>query len=190
MTTMQSFNGLAGACCKVFGFTAAVALMTLFAVPAKAEGRGHAAVLNQIECLALAIYFEARGEPEAGQRAVAHVVMNRVDDADFPNSVCDVVQDGGQEVLHRCQFSWWCDGNSTEPRDVAAWERSMVMARTVYWNYSDDPTLGALWFHANYVDPSWNQVFTRGPKIGMHIFYTRPGDDTPASGSPQLAQTP
>ena len=70
---------------------------------------------NDVHCLALNIYFEARGEPEKGQHAVGHVVMNRVAHSRYPNSVCGVVHQGGEQRLHRCQFSWWCDGQSDKP---------------------------------------------------------------------------
>lgn len=140
---------------------------------AQSTGPAYANVDNEIECLALNIYFEARGEPESGKLAVAHVVMNRVLDPRFPKSVCEVVQQGGDWRLHKCQFSWWCDGRSDRPKDLAAWESSKKMARLVYWGASEDPTLGALWYHADYVTPHWRDAFARGPKIGRHIFYRR-----------------
>ncbi len=128
-------------------------------------------LFEEIHCLALNIYFEARGEEMKGQHAVAHVVMNRVKDARFPQTVCDVVRQGGAATLHRCQFSWWCDGLSDRPRNLALWKVTQAIARSVYWGYSSDPTRGALWYHADYVMPHWGRVFKRGPKIGRHIFY-------------------
>ncbi|HEY5597982.1 MAG TPA: cell wall hydrolase [Kiloniellales bacterium] len=127
-------------------------------------------VPQDVECLALTIYFEARGESDTGQLAVAHVVMNRVADPLFPAAVCNVVQQGGKLALG-CQFTWWCDELSDVPTDRRAWERSQALARRVYWNYSKDPTAGALWYHADYVTPYWRRGFTQGPKIGRHIFY-------------------
>ncbi|MGH6946648.1 MAG: cell wall hydrolase [Kiloniellales bacterium] len=126
---------------------------------------------REIECLALNIYFEARGESKDGRIAVGHVVMNRVADRRFPSSVCEVVQQGGEDALHRCQFSWWCDGRSDRPTDVAAWDASKALARKIYWGLSEDPTGGALWYHADYVKPYWRKVFAQGPTIGHHIFY-------------------
>jgi hypothetical protein len=126
---------------------------------------------DELHCLALNIYFEARSEPSKGQRAVAHVVMNRVADRRFPDTVCKVVRQGGERIRHRCQFSWWCDGRSDRPRNLGIWERARAMAQDVYWGRSQDPTEGALWYHADYVMPSWGRVFERGPKIGRHIFY-------------------
>ena len=126
---------------------------------------------EELHCLALNIYFEARNEPREGQFAVAHVVMNRVADKRFPDTACKVIRQGGERVRHRCQFSWWCDGLSDRPRNRRVWERAQVMAQDVYWGRSEDPTQGALWYHADYVMPYWGRVFERGPKIGRHIFY-------------------
>ena len=64
---------------------------------------------DEISCLALNIYFEARNEPNEGKLAVSHVVMNRVMSSRFPGTVCKVIQQGGEIRRYRCQFSWWCD---------------------------------------------------------------------------------
>jgi hypothetical protein len=126
---------------------------------------------NSLDCLSLNIYHEARGEPQDGQLAVAKVVMNRVSDPRFPNDVCGVVTDGGTREPGRCQFSWWCDGKSDKPRDAAAWRDSRSLAKDVLAGKFDDPTGGALWYHADYVQPNWRMDITKGPKIGRHIFY-------------------
>ncbi len=126
---------------------------------------------RELKCLALNIYFEARSEPEAGKFAVGHVVMNRVAHKRFPKSICRVIRQGGQVRRHRCQFSWWCDGKTDRPRDAAAWDNSKRIAKMVYTGISEDPTDGALWYHADYVKPNWRHDFQRGPKIGRHVFY-------------------
>ena len=126
---------------------------------------------DEVNCLALNIYFEARGEPENGQRAVGHVVMNRVAHARYPNSVCEVVHQGGEKQLHRCQFSWWCDGRSDKPLDQGAWVKARQLARRIYLGDLKDTTDGALWYHATYVTPYWSQALRQGDKIGQHIFY-------------------
>jgi len=128
-------------------------------------------VAQEIQCLALNIYFEARGEPRVGQRAVGHVVLNRVADKRFPGNVCDVVRQGGDSRRFRCQFSWWCDGRSDDPEDQRAWDRSKAMANLVYWGFSDDPTYGALWYHVSGKRPIWRHALLRGPEIGSHVFY-------------------
>ncbi len=128
---------------------------------------------GEIRCLALNIYFEARSESERGKLAVGHVVMNRVVSARFPDTVCDVVRQGGELRRHQCQFSWWCDGRSDKPINRHEWRKSAALALAVYWGRTDDPTAGALWYHADYVNPSWRTGFARGPKIGRHVFYSR-----------------
>jgi len=126
---------------------------------------------QELRCLALSIYFEARGESEAGQHAVGHVVMNRVSNSRFPDSVCNVVHQGGEKPYYRCQFSWWCDGRSDKPVNKTSWNISVKIAREIYSGKSIDPTGGALWYHAEYVSPYWHSKFKQGPKIGQHIFY-------------------
>ena len=126
---------------------------------------------QSLDCLALNIYHEARGESLDGQVAVAQVVMNRVGDDEFPGQVCEVVRQGGEQQLRRCQFSWWCDGRSDKPRDARSWRKVQAVAHQVYWGFSPDPTAGALWYHADSVSPSWGHVFNRGPQIGQHVFY-------------------
>ena len=135
-------------------------------------------VSEALECLALTIYFEARGEPLEGKLAVGHVVMNRALHPDFPQNVCKVVRQGGAK-RYRCQFTWWCDGRSDRPREAEAWEQSKALARQVFWETTADPTGGALWYHADYVRPAWQDKLSPGPKIGRHIFY-RHGDDARA----------
>ena len=140
-----------------------------------ASSRTKEAVNGQFEkevyCLALNIYFEARSEPEMGQRAVGHVVMNRVAHSGYPSSVCEVVQQGGEQQLHRCQFSWWCDGRSDKPENKKVWARSLRLARMIYLGILEDTTEGALWYHATYVTPYWSKILLRGERIGQHIFY-------------------
>ncbi len=128
-------------------------------------------ITSELYCMALNIYHEARGESDQGKRAVGHVVMNRVTDRRFPTSVCRVVRQGGERRRNRCQFSWWCDGRSDRPRNRTAWNSSLQIAQEIIVGLSSDPTGGALWYHADYVRPYWRKAFTRGPKIGQHIFY-------------------
>ena len=92
----------------------------------------------------------------------------------FPDTVCRVIKQGGERVRHRCQFSWWCDGLSDRPANRRLWAESQAVAEKVFWGRSEDPTNGALWYHANYVSPYWRRAFERGPQIGLHIFYQEP----------------
>lgn len=129
------------------------------------------ALSNELRCLALNIYFEARSESAQGQYAVGHVVMNRVAHQRFPNTICAVVKQGGEKRLNRCQFSWWCDGRSDKPINRKAWLISMARAFEVYLGQVQDPTYGALWYHADYVNPKWSKTLTMVTKIGQHLFY-------------------
>lgn len=133
---------------------------------------------EDLHCLALNIYHEARSEPLTGQLAVAQVTLNRVASDSFPESVCKVVKQGGQK-RNRCQFSWWCDGKSDQPNEEKAWRKSLDLGRRVLADQSHDPTNGALYYHATYVSPKWSRSFQRTAQIGRHLFY-RPA---PASQS-------
>lgn len=134
---------------------------------------------RQHKCLALNIYHEAKGESELGQRAVAYVTMNRVQDPAYPDDVCSVVQQGikrnGIPVQHKCQFSWYCDGKSDIPTDSEAYAEAEFVAAVVLNNYgmSFDPTLGATMYHADYVKPSWRKSFEKTTEIENHIFYRK-----------------
>lgn len=153
----------------------AALLSWLLLAPAAEAGMSDSDIRGEIQCLALNIYFEARSEPIAGKVAVGHVVMNRVAAERYPDKVCEVVKQGGEKPRHKCQFSWYCDGRSDRPANRKAWKESMVLARVIYWGYSDDPTNGALWYHADYVRPVWRRALERGPKIGRHVFYAALG---------------
>ena len=137
---------------------------------------------QEIGCLALTIYHEARGESERGKLAVGHVVMNRTRSVLFPASVCDVVRQGGQR-FHRCQFSWWCDGRGDRPKDKAALRESLWLAEEIYYGYTRDPTAGALWYHATAVKPSWSKSLGPGKRIDHQVFYRGELDRTVRIGA-------
>lgn len=118
--------------------------------------------------MALNMYHEARGEGRRGMLAVGWVVLNRMADAAYPNSVAEVVYQG-------CQFSWVCDGRSDKPRDGRAWHGALRLARQLLTAPRGDPTHGALWYHADYVRrPNLGEPVTRVARIGAHLFYARP----------------
>lgn len=176
---------------------AGLALAGVAAIGISSGARAQTDLNEELQCLALNIYFEARSEPESGRRAVGHVVMNRVASPRYPNTVCDVVRQGG-ERLNRCQFSWWCDGLSDVPRQLRAWSKSVDLAYEIYVGISQDPTAGALWYHADYVNPIWGKILKRNRKIGLHIFYAenenakvswaRPNEIDPGKKQNQVAQ--
>lgn len=139
-------------------------------VPARAEPEAIFADISDEErhCLALNVYFEARGESALGQEFVGWVTLNRVQDHRFPNTVCGVVwQDQ--------QFSWTHDGKSDRPRDAEAWATAQAIAASVIESYGVelDPTEGSLYFHADYVNPYWADDFNRVVRVDNHIFYNR-----------------
>ena len=130
-------------------------------------------------CMALNIYHEAKNQSMLGQIAVGQVVMNRVEDTRFPDNVCDVVTEAvtykgtDKPVLHKCQFSWYCDGQKDEPKYHSEewWNAqeyaSIVLSGTVVL----DVTEGATHYHATYVRPAWAKTKTRTTRIDRHIFY-------------------
>jgi spore germination cell wall hydrolase CwlJ-like protein len=124
------------------------------------------------QCLAKAIYHEARGEGLPGQFAVAEVILNRVDSPLYPRSVCGVV---GQAGNGGCQFSFMCDGRSDAIADRAAWDVSARIAAVMLAGAPRTLTEGATHFHTTAVRPGWARVFPRTALIGAHLFYRQPG---------------
>jgi len=118
---------------------------------------------RQLECLARNIYYEARGEPIAGQYAVAEVTMNRKASPFYPKSVCEV-------VYQREAFSWTSMRNLESP-DGEAWAQAQKIAEDVYYQRRAATMPGVLHFHATYVQPDWSYERRRVAKIGKHIFY-------------------
>ncbi|NIZ61485.1 hydrolase [Sedimentitalea sp. CY04] len=123
------------------------------------------------ECLAQALYFEARGETVKGQFAVAEVIMNRVKSAQFPNSVCAVVKQGTGR-LHQCQFSYTCDGHAETISEHQAHVRVSKVARAVLDGISEELTDGATYYHTTAVRPRWSRTFKKTAQIGVHLFYS------------------
>lgn len=128
-------------------------------------------------CMALNIYYEARGSSFADQVAVADVVLNRVDDTRYPDTVCDVVKQGekhasGQMKRNRCQFSWYCDGKADNPKDQDSWIGAQHTAwKILKWGEFRGITEGATHYHAHYVNPGWARDLTLVGTIGVHKFY-------------------
>jgi len=134
-------------------------------------------------CLALNTYHEAKNQSLVGQVATAQVVMNRVADDRYPNTVCEVVKQGPTRpswenpekeypIRHRCQFSWYCDGKPDVPKNEKAWRKAQDVAFLVLYNKINlDVTEGATHYHATYVRPAWARTKTRTTRIEKHIFY-------------------
>ena len=146
---------------------------------------------NSAICLAKNMYYEARNQGTAGVLAVTAVVFNRVNDPRFPNTICEVVHQGPTReswktrktldkfdaifypIKNRCQFSWYCDGLSDEPKDEETYQRFVNYA--VGWLDGSLPFLditdGALFYHADYVTPGWAKTKQKTVEIQDHIFY-------------------
>jgi spore germination cell wall hydrolase CwlJ-like protein len=137
---------------------------------------------QEIECLARNMYFEARGEGQAGIDAVAFVTINRVRSQRYPNTVCEVVYQArldrnGNPIRHKCQFSWYCDGRPDVVNENT-FERLYRRAEFVYINYylndaMKDTTRGSTHYHARRVNPHWSRHrnYQQVAHIGEHVFY-------------------
>jgi N-acetylmuramoyl-L-alanine amidase len=118
----------------------------------------------QHECLAVAVYFEAKGESLEGQLAVAEVVLNRAGSGRFPSTVCGVVR-------QRAQFSFVRGGRFPPiPRASAAWRKAVAIAHIARQELAEGAAPRALFFHARYVSPGWRKL-TRVATVGNHVFY-------------------
>ena len=126
---------------------------------------------RQMRCLAEAIYFESRSEPEEGQAAVAQVVLNRVRSGIYPTTVCGVVyQDRNRPFA--CQFTFACEGKSLRIEEPGPWAVATRIAEAVVSGANYNPKVGvAVNYHANYVSPFWVGYLKRVDRIGAHIFY-------------------
>jgi hypothetical protein len=132
---------------------------------------------SETDCLAQAIYHEARGESEAGQYAVANVIVNRALSGKFPSTLCGVIYQNASKGYHRCQFTFACDGRDDAPGERAAWSRSKSIASTVYAEFAtgqkmDSLPRSVLYYHTRSSNPSWSNVYTQVAQIGSHLFYS------------------
>ena len=152
------------------------------------------AKLKEVECLAKNMYYEARNQGTAGKLAVTNVVLNRLKDKRFPNTICGVVKQGPTReswktkkdknlpdeeriyypIRHKCQFSWYCDGASDEPKNEEKYQEAYLLSLTIVDKkfHLIDITDGALFYHADYVRPAWARTKHRTTEIGDHNFYT------------------
>ncbi|MBM2713196.1 cell wall hydrolase [Mesorhizobium caraganae] len=122
-------------------------------------------------CLANGIYFEARGESVRGQAAVAQVILNRVRNPAYPNSICGVVYQN-DNWLNRCQFSFACDGRKKRIESPANYKVAQDVAMAVTAGKIFIPEVGSsTHYYANYVHPGWARTMQKMTKIGLHIFY-------------------
>jgi len=132
---------------------------------------------RDLECLTQAVYYEARGEGAAGQRAVAQVVLNRVRHPAFPKSVCGVVFQGAAQRTG-CQFSFTCDGSMRRRPEAGAWNRARAVAARALAGHVMSEVGTATHFHTTAVSPGWSGALLRVGQVGTHVFYKfggRPG---------------
>lgn len=157
---------------------ALLAATGLAAAPAMAADDPTADPTTPRECLAMALYHEARGEPIEGQVAVGNVILNRVDSSYHPDTVCDVVYKNAHRK-NACQFSFACDGLSDRPKEGGAWEKKLAIAEALLScddECRESKRIGgglesSTHYHATYVSPSWASKLERKGKVGNHVFY-------------------
>lgn len=123
-----------------------------------------------LRCLTQGVYYEAALESTEGQEAVAQVILNRVRDPNYPNTVCGVVFEGAERVTG-CQFSFTCDGALAQPPVGWAWNRARVVAERALSGYVATKVGTATHYHADYVHPWWSPTLAKITQIGAHIFY-------------------
>lgn len=136
-------------------------------------------IKDEIECLAKNIYFETHARSLVDSMSVSDVVINRVEDERYPNTVCEVVYQGarhsnGAMKRNLCMFSWYCDGKSDNPKNKKAWKQSVIYATDFFLNESyRGITEGSTHYHASYVNPYWarSKDMTKIARMGIHIFY-------------------
>jgi spore germination cell wall hydrolase CwlJ-like protein len=125
---------------------------------------------KELRCLTDNVYYEAGNQPVEGKLAVAFVTLNRVYSNGFPSSICGVVYQ--RKNFSTCQFSWVCHKPSRF--EAKQHDRAELIAKAVlegYHGHLKDPSKGALFFHAHYVDPRWRHRLIKTAQIADHIFY-------------------
>ncbi len=128
----------------------------------------------EVTCMTQALYYEARGEGQNGQEAVAEVILQRVRSGGHPDTICGVVREPRQ-------FSFLTDGSTKREIDADAWQSAKELAtRIVRGELVTSLTRRALFYHQVDVQPAWASEMVRTVKIGNHIFYRPPSHATQA----------
>lgn len=138
-------------------------------------------------CLSQAIYYEARGETQRGQVAVAEVIMNRVRSSAYPNTICEVVYQGSTRSTG-CQFTFTCDGSLRDRPRGRAWDRAQRVATAMMMGYHRPITQNATHYHTHAVNPVWNSGLVETTNIGSHVFYRFPNRAERATYQEALAK--
>jgi len=124
---------------------------------------------SEQSCMARTLYFEARTQGREGMVAVGWVILNRMHDKEFPDTVCGVVKQGKQRP--GCQFSIWCDGKPETPKNDDDWALAQTVATQMLSNPPADPTSGAMYYHTVDRVPAWAAEHTGTARIGRHVYY-------------------
>ncbi|QEA39554.1 cell wall hydrolase [Pistricoccus aurantiacus] len=130
---------------------------------------GKAPLDNAITCMARSLYWETKGQNAATMEAVANVMMNRLSSDEFPDTICEVVKQGGEQGA--CQFSWWCDGRADEVKEEDSYLIVKEVTRKALNQQLEDRTDGALFFHQRSISPRWASAFLRTAEVGKLLFY-------------------
>ena len=133
-------------------------------------------MISPLLCVAMGVYFEARGEQQiAGQIAITEVIENRVQDSRFPDDHCSVVFDAkrwaGHPIKSQCQFTFYCDGKPETVRDHQSWRTALLIASKALNGEFVPVTHGATHYHSKSADPYWSHHGQLTQAIGGHLFY-------------------
>lgn len=130
-----------------------------------------AQLLAEHRCLSEVMYYEARGEGQEGQKAVAEVVFHRMNHGNYGHSICAVVYEGAGKP--GCQFTFTCNGQLALPKSAEDWHETQVLAARILTGEVKlaDTTGDAIFYHATSVQPGWDNTLQRTVQIGNHIFY-------------------
>jgi len=138
-------------------------------------------MISTLTCMAVAIYFEARGEPIDGQMLVAETIINRVKDERWPNDACEV-------IAQPYQFSFYADGRSNLPRDMKAYTTAVLVAQDAL--NGEHMNTGTLYYHKLDVQPVWRHALQPIGVVGDHIFYAHTSDCRLPTCSPRPVPRP
>ena len=144
------------------------------AAPFSMTGASAADRANALNCLTLAIYYEAANQAPDGQAAVAQVVLNRVRNVHFPKSVCGVVFQGSA-LPTGCQFTFTCDGSLLRPPSVVLWRNAQYVSQRALDGYVQKQVGLATHYHTIWVVPYWQSSVLKVGQIGAHVFYRMGG---------------
>ncbi len=125
------------------------------------------------QCLAEAIFYEARSETRLGQFAVAEVIKNRVRSPLYPNSICGVVYQGSHRSTG-CQFSFTCDGSMKRRPRGEAWREAQEIASLVIQGLAPKIVAQSTHYHTVDISPYWSASLVRTAVVGAHVFYRFP----------------